>query len=44
MSGIPLGRPQSPEDMGNACLFFATDAGANITGESLNVSGGQQVH
>ena len=44
VSGIPLGRPQSPEDMGNACLFFATDAGANITGESLNVSGGQQVH
>jgi NAD(P)-dependent dehydrogenase (short-subunit alcohol dehydrogenase family) len=44
VSGIPLGRPQSPEDMGLACLFLASDAGANITGESLNVSGGQQVH
>lgn len=44
VSGIPLGRPQSPEDMGYACLFFASDAGANVTGESLNVSGGQQVH
>ncbi len=44
VSGIPLGRPQSPEDMGFACLFFASDAGSNITGESLNVSGGQQVH
>jgi len=44
VGGIPLGRPQSPEDMGNACLFFASDAGANVTGEALNVSGGQQVH
>ncbi len=44
VDGIPLGRPQSPEDMGNACLYFASDAGANVTGESLNVSGGQQVH
>lgn len=44
VSGIPLGRPQSPEDMGNACLFFAAPSGDNVTGESINVSGGQQVH
>ncbi len=44
VDGIPLGRPQSPEDMGEACLFFASDAASNITGESMNVSGGQQVH
>ena len=44
VGGIPLGRPQSPEDMGNACLFFAASSGDNVTGESINVSGGQQVH
>ena len=44
VSGIPLGRPQSPKDMGLACLFFASDSASNITGESMNVSGGQQVH
>lgn len=44
VSGIPLGRPQTPEDMAEACLFFASEAASNITGESMNVSGGQQVH
>ncbi len=44
VNGIPLGRPQSPQDMGNACLFFAAPSGDNVTGESINVSGGQQVH
>jgi meso-butanediol dehydrogenase/(S,S)-butanediol dehydrogenase/diacetyl reductase len=44
LSGIPLGRPQSAEDIGHACAYLASDAAANITGEALNVSGGQQVH
>jgi NAD(P)-dependent dehydrogenase (short-subunit alcohol dehydrogenase family) len=44
LSGIPLGRPQSAEDIGHACAFLASDAAANITGEALNVSGGQQMH
>jgi meso-butanediol dehydrogenase/(S,S)-butanediol dehydrogenase/diacetyl reductase len=44
VSGIPLGRPQSPEDMGYACAYLASDFGSNITGESINVSGGQQMH
>jgi meso-butanediol dehydrogenase/(S,S)-butanediol dehydrogenase/diacetyl reductase len=43
-TGIPLGRPQSAEDIGHACAFLASDAAANITGEALNVSGGQQMH
>ena len=43
-SGIPLGRPQSAEDIGHACAYLASDAAANITGEALNVSGGQQMH
>lgn len=44
VGGIPLGRPQSAEDMANACLYFAASSGDNVTGESINVSGGQQVH
>jgi NAD(P)-dependent dehydrogenase (short-subunit alcohol dehydrogenase family) len=44
VGGIPLGRPQSAEDIGHACAYLASDAAANITGEALNVSGGQQMH
>ena len=44
VSGIPLGRPQSAEDIGHACAYLASDAAANITGEALNVSGGLQMH
>ncbi len=44
VSGIPLGRPQSAEDIGYACAYLASDQAANVTGEALNVSGGQQMH
>jgi NAD(P)-dependent dehydrogenase (short-subunit alcohol dehydrogenase family) len=44
LAGIPLGRPQSAEDIGHACAYLASDAAANVTGEALNVSGGQQMH
>lgn len=44
VDGIPLGRPQTAKDMGHACLYFAAASGDNVTGESLNVAGGQQVH
>jgi meso-butanediol dehydrogenase / (S,S)-butanediol dehydrogenase / diacetyl reductase len=44
LSGIPLGRPQSAADIGHACAYLASDQAANITGEALNVSGGQQMH
>jgi meso-butanediol dehydrogenase / (S,S)-butanediol dehydrogenase / diacetyl reductase len=44
LSGIPLGRPQSAADIGHACAYLASDRAANITGEALNVSGGQQMH
>ena len=36
--------PSLPEDIGHACAYLASDLGANITGEALNVSGGQQMH
>ena len=36
----PLGREQTPEDIGKAVAFFASDDALNITGQSLNVNGG----
>ena len=36
----PLGREQTPEDIGKAVAFFASDDAFNITGQSLNVNGG----
>ncbi|MEQ8858998.1 MAG: glucose 1-dehydrogenase [Pseudomonadales bacterium] len=39
---IPLGRPQTPSDMGQAALFLAT--APNVTGVSLSVAGGFEVN
>lgn len=36
----PLGRPQTPEDIGYAVTFFASPQASNITGQALNVDGG----
>ena len=36
----PLGREQTPEDIGSAAVFLASDAAKNITGQALNVCGG----
>ena len=44
LQGIPLGRPQEPEDIGEACAFLASERARNVTGQALNVSGGQQLH
>ena len=38
--GIPLKRGGSTEDVANACLFFASDMSAYVTGQVLNVCGG----
>jgi NAD(P)-dependent dehydrogenase (short-subunit alcohol dehydrogenase family) len=38
---IPLGHPQEPEDIGQAVAFLASERARNITGESINVNGGQ---
>jgi len=40
MTSIPLGRPQTPEDIGAAVSFLASPLAANITGQALNVDGG----
>jgi meso-butanediol dehydrogenase/(S,S)-butanediol dehydrogenase/diacetyl reductase len=37
---IPMGRAQTPEDIGNAVVFFASDDAKEITGQALNVDGG----
>lgn len=40
---IPLGRVGMPEDTAEACLFLASDAASYITGEAMNVSGGEEM-
>ena len=37
---VPLGRPQSPESIGYAAVFLASDEADDITGQALNVDGG----
>ena len=36
----PLGREQTPSDIGKAVAFLASDDARNITGQALNVDGG----
>jgi meso-butanediol dehydrogenase / (S,S)-butanediol dehydrogenase / diacetyl reductase len=38
---IPLGRPQEPEDIGEVVAFLCSERARNITGETINVNGGQ---
>jgi NAD(P)-dependent dehydrogenase (short-subunit alcohol dehydrogenase family) len=40
VSGVPLGREQTPEDIGRTVVFFVSDEAKNITGQSINVDGG----
>ena len=39
---IPLGRPQTAADMGEAAVYLAT--ARNVTGVALNVAGGYEMH
>ena len=41
---IPLGRVGLTSDTANACVFLASDEAAYITGEAMNVSGGEEMH
>lgn len=38
--GVPLGRLGTPDDIGNAVVFMASDAASWITGQCLYVTGG----
>lgn len=40
---VPLHRGQTPEDIGEAAAFLASDRARNITGVSLAVTGGLSV-
>jgi meso-butanediol dehydrogenase/(S,S)-butanediol dehydrogenase/diacetyl reductase len=44
VDGIPLGRPQEPEDIGEVVAFLASDKARNMTGQGINVTGGMQLH
>ena len=39
-NGVPLGREQTPEDIGHLAAFLASDAARNITGQWIAVDGG----
>jgi meso-butanediol dehydrogenase/(S,S)-butanediol dehydrogenase/diacetyl reductase len=39
---IPLGRPQTPEDIGQLAVYLAM--AANVTGQAINVDGGVELH
>lgn len=41
---IPLGRPGLQEDIAKACAFLASSEADYITGEAMNVSGGEEYH
>ena len=41
---VPLGRVGSPSDTAAAVAFLASDDAAFITGEAMNVSGGEEMH
>ena len=39
---IPLGRPQTPADIGQLAVYLA--AAENVTGQAMNVDGGMEMH
>jgi NAD(P)-dependent dehydrogenase (short-subunit alcohol dehydrogenase family) len=41
---IPLGRPGLQSDTANAAAFLASEQSVYVTGEALNVSGGEEYH
>lgn len=40
----PLARWQEPEEFGATAVFLASEGGRNITGQTINVDGGQVMH
>jgi meso-butanediol dehydrogenase/(S,S)-butanediol dehydrogenase/diacetyl reductase len=41
---IPLGRTGRTSDIANMCAFLCSDAADYVTGEAINVSGGEEMH
>lgn len=44
IAGLPLARQGQPDDIARAVAFLASDASAWITGQTINVDGGQQLN
>ena len=40
---IPLGREQTPEEIGNLVAFLVSDDASSITGQSIHIDGGQRM-
>ena len=40
VASVPLKRPQTVEDIANVVLFLSSELSRNITGESINITGG----
>ena len=40
----PMGRPGLPQDTAAACAWLASDEAIYVTGEAINVSGGEEMH
>jgi NAD(P)-dependent dehydrogenase (short-subunit alcohol dehydrogenase family) len=38
--GVPLGREQTPDDIGALTAFLVSDGARNITGQAISVDGG----
>ena len=43
-SRIPLGRPGLTEDIAKASAYLCSDEAVYVTGEAINVSGGEEMH
>ncbi len=40
----PMGRPGLATDTASACAWLASDEAGYVTGEAMNVSGGEEMH
>ncbi|HSW06962.1 SDR family NAD(P)-dependent oxidoreductase [Aquabacterium sp.] len=40
VAGVPMGRPQTPQDVAGLALFLASPAADYMTGQSINIDGG----
>jgi NAD(P)-dependent dehydrogenase (short-subunit alcohol dehydrogenase family) len=42
-SSVPVGRLTTPQDMGNAAVFLASEAASDITGQTIQVDSGDSI-
>jgi meso-butanediol dehydrogenase/(S,S)-butanediol dehydrogenase/diacetyl reductase len=41
---VPLGRVGQVEDVAKMCAYLASEEAEYVTGEAINVSGGEEMH